>query len=121
MSLFNPFPVGFILKLKLGKKQVVLVMQPANMKTRFRHLQSSVVRLKVASLAMGGVLFGSLHGHALPDLIIWGPAAQPTVVTRAFNSDDCEVSEGCVMAPGVRRLLSFSTEVRNLGPKELFF
>ena len=25
VSLFNPFPVGFVLKLKLGKKQVVLV------------------------------------------------------------------------------------------------
>jgi len=96
-------------------------MEVANMKTRFRHLQSSVIRLKVASLAMGSILFGSVHGHALPDLIIYGPAAQPTVVTRAFNSDDCEVSEGCVMTAGVRRLLSFSTEVRNLGPSDLVF
>src|SRR5205823_4959755 len=32
---------------------------------------------------------------ALPDLILWGPALSPTVVTRTFTSNDCEVVEGC--------------------------
>jgi len=91
------------------------------MKTRFRHLQRSVIHLKVASLALGCVLFGSVPGHALPDLIIYGPAVQPTVITRTFSSDDCEVLQNCVMTAGARRLLSFTTEVRNLGPHDLVF
>ncbi len=64
------------------------------------------------------VLNWNQTGSALPDLIIWGPAASPTVVTRTFRSTDCEVREGCAVE-GTRRLLSFTTETRNLGPGDL--
>src|SRR4029077_8126615 len=57
-------------------------------------------------------------GGALPDLIIWGPAASPTVITRTFASSDCEVVEGCEPT-GTRTLLSFTTETRNIGAGDL--
>jgi hypothetical protein len=57
-------------------------------------------------------------GVALPDLIMWGPAVSATVITRSFASDDCEVLEGCA-SPGTHRLLSFTTETRNIGTGDL--
>jgi len=60
------------------------------------------------------VLNWNQTGSALPDLIIWGPAASPTVITRTFSPGDCEVLEGCE-TPGQHTLLSFSTETRNIG------
>jgi len=57
-------------------------------------------------------------GAALPDLIIYGPAASPTVITRTFTNTDCEVVEGCE-TPGTHRLLSFTTETRNIGGGDL--
>jgi hypothetical protein len=57
-------------------------------------------------------------GGALPDLVIWGPAVSPTVITRTFTNTDCEVVEGCE-TPGTHRLLSFSTETRNIGAGDL--
>jgi hypothetical protein len=53
-----------------------------------------------------------------PDLIIWGPAASPTIISRTFSSGDCEVVEGCE-TPGTHRLLSFTTETRNIGAGDL--
>jgi hypothetical protein len=57
-------------------------------------------------------------GSALPDLIIWGPAASPTVIVRSFTTNDCEVVEGCETA-GEHVLLSFTTETRNIGTGDL--
>jgi hypothetical protein len=57
-------------------------------------------------------------GSGLPDLIIWGPSVSATVITRTFTIGDCEVLEGCATA-GTRRLLSFSTETRNIGSGDL--
>jgi hypothetical protein len=57
-------------------------------------------------------------GAALPDLIIWGPAASPNVIVRTFSSNDCEVVEGCETA-GQHILLSFTTETRNIGAGDL--
>jgi hypothetical protein len=57
-------------------------------------------------------------GAALPDLIIWGAAASPTVITRTFTNTDCEVVEGCEPV-GTRTLLSFTTETRNIGTGDL--
>jgi hypothetical protein len=57
-------------------------------------------------------------GAPAPDLIIWGPALSPTVVTRTFASNDCEVVEGCATV-GTHRLLSFTTETRNIGAGDL--
>ena len=57
-------------------------------------------------------------GAAAPDLIIWGPATSPTLIMRTFASNDCEVVEGCA-TPGTHRLLSFTTETRNIGAGDL--
>ena len=57
-------------------------------------------------------------GGALPDLIVYGPAASPTVITRTFAKTDCEVVEGCEPV-GTRTLLSFTTETRNVGVGDL--
>lgn len=56
---------------------------------------------------------------AQPDLIIWGPALNPKIVTTNFTSTDCAVVEGCVVA-GTRRLLVFDTESRNIGNADLY-
>jgi hypothetical protein len=55
---------------------------------------------------------------ALPDLTFNGPSANPQVLYRTFSSSDCEVVEGCAI-PGTRRVLSFTGEIRNLGPGNL--
>jgi hypothetical protein len=57
-------------------------------------------------------------GEALPDLIIWGPSASPTIITRTFTNTDCECVEGCA-TPGTHQLLSFTTETRNIGNGDL--
>jgi len=57
-------------------------------------------------------------GGALPDLIIWGPSANPTTIVRTFSANDCEVVEGCEPT-GTRTLLSFTTETRNIGGGDL--
>src|SRR2546423_14625276 len=51
---------------------------------------------------------------ALPDLTIYGPAANPHVVYRSFASNDCAVNEGCV-EPGTRALLALTTQTRDVG------
>jgi hypothetical protein len=55
---------------------------------------------------------------ALPDLMIYGPSTEPEIIYRTFSSNDCEVVEGCATT-GTRRLLSFNSECRNLGPVDL--
>jgi hypothetical protein len=64
------------------------------------------------------VLNWNQSGAALPDLIIWGPSVVPMFMTRTFATNDCEVLEGCAV-PGTRKLLSFLTEVRNIGMGDL--
>jgi Lysyl oxidase len=54
----------------------------------------------------------------LPDLVVMGEAAQPTIEVRTFLADDCEVVEGCTQ-PGTRRLLRFNTQTANLGTADL--
>ena len=60
----------------------------------------------------------SQAGAAAPDLIIWGPAASPSVVIRTFGSNDCEVVEGCETV-GTHWLLTFTSETRNIGNGDL--
>src|SRR5258705_1460680 len=63
--------------------------------------------------------FGVFSGvAALPDLMIYGPSAEPEIIYRTFASNDCDVVEGCATV-GTRRLLNFNTECRNLGPVDL--
>ena len=64
------------------------------------------------------VLNWNQTGTALPDLIIWGPSVSPLIVQVTFASNDCAVVEGCEL-PGTRRLLSWSTELRNIGTGDL--
>ena len=61
---------------------------------------------------------GGRSQAALPDLTIYAPATFPSIIYRAFASNDCTVSEGCIPA-GIRRLLSFTTETRNVGAADL--
>ena len=63
------------------------------------------------------MLLHSAQG-ALPDLTFHGPGANPQVLYRTFSASDCEVVEGCA-TPGTRRVLSFTGEIRNLGPANL--
>ena len=60
------------------------------------------------------VLNWNQTGSALPDLIFWAPAVAPSITTRTFATNDCEVLEGCA-TPGTRRLLRFNVETRNIG------
>lgn len=55
---------------------------------------------------------------ALPDLIVWGPAASPVITTTTFSANNCQVLEGCV-AVGTRKLLRFTVETRNIGTGDL--
>lgn len=54
----------------------------------------------------------------LPDLVLPLPPGVH-LETQHFAADACEVLEGCG-TPGLRRLLRFDTEVRNLGPGDWF-
>ena len=55
---------------------------------------------------------------AAPDLVVWGPSTRPYVDYLTFNSNSCEVGEGCA-TPGRRRVLRFETETRNVGTADL--
>jgi hypothetical protein len=52
-----------------------------------------------------------------PDLFIDGDVLARSVYVsrRDFSADSCELAEGCVLAPGNRRLLRFTASLANLG------
>jgi len=54
-----------------------------------------------------------------PDLTVDQDVLERTVhvVWKDFPADSCEVKEECVLAPGRRKLLRFSTSIQNLGSK----
>ncbi|NMO17532.1 integrin [Pyxidicoccus fallax] len=58
-----------------------------------------------------------------PDLTVDASTIGRTlnVVRKTFAADSCEVFEGCVMEPGERRLLRFSTSIQNLGRATALF
>jgi hypothetical protein len=58
---------------------------------------------------------------ALPDLSIDGPRARETarVYWQYFPPDSCAIVEGCIAAPGWRRLLGFATFTPNHGNADL--
>ena len=81
------------------------------------------VTYRIAVDGFGGdsgivVLNWNQSGAALPDLIIYGPATSPHLITRTFTANDCEVVEGCETV-GRHTLLSFTTETRNIGEGDL--
>lgn len=60
-------------------------------------------------------------GGPCPDLVVDVDAlrASTIVSTRDFASTDCAVVEGCIDAPGTRRLLRFTTATANVGTGDL--
>ena len=58
---------------------------------------------------------------AQPDLVVDGPAMASSwvVVDVPFSSSSCEVGEGCVGAPGIRRLLRFDMLTGNISQTDL--
>ena len=76
-------------------------------------------KISIVTLAFGlGVAASESRAKSLPDLMIWGPAASPSLIVTNFASGDCTVGEGCSGA-GTRRLLRFSTHTRNVGTADL--
>jgi hypothetical protein len=65
----------------------------------------------------------ALDGGAcpLPDLMVAGDVALESIQfeRQFFAADSCAIEESCVDAPGVRRLLRFSTETGNIGEADL--
>jgi hypothetical protein len=59
----------------------------------------------------------------LPDLTIDAKylAGSVTEETGVFDAGDCEIVEGCIAAPGSRRLLRFSLRTPNIGEGNLHF
>lgn len=62
--------------------------------------------------------FPARTGWSLPDLIVNGDVAAAQFAVRDFATNDCPVLEGCI-EPGVRRLVLFNTEIRNIGTSDL--
>ncbi|AKF84540.1 hypothetical protein MFUL124B02_00570 [Myxococcus fulvus 124B02] len=58
-----------------------------------------------------------------PDLTVDQDVLERTahVSWKTFAADSCEVQEQCVLAPGRRKLLRFSTSIMNLGNKAAIF
>lgn len=57
-------------------------------------------------------------GTGLPDLIVWGPGANPSISTETLSGSSCMVVEGCATS-GTRKLLRFNMETRNIGVADL--
>ncbi len=60
-------------------------------------------------------------GAPCPDLTIDGARLQSSafVSERDFSASDCAIFEGCVVAPGHRKLLRFDTATPNIGTADL--
>lgn len=58
----------------------------------------------------------------LPDLRLATDLLRSSLMIeeREFASDDCAVVEGCIVEPGLRRLLRFETTTRNYGTADLY-
>lgn len=81
------------------------------------------MRFFAAVLFLDAVLAASLSSLAqtpvpAPDLVLWHVAVKPFTQTRSFETNSCDVIEGC-MASGTRRLLRFHIETRNQGSADL--
>lgn len=57
----------------------------------------------------------------LPDLTVSADVARASLFINqeSFPADSCAIEEGCVVAPGLRRLLRFSTMTPNIGESDL--
>jgi len=59
-----------------------------------------------------------LAGAPAPDLIVWPDVLNPRIVNRNYSTSSCDVIEGCAL-PGLRRYLTFHTEIRNIGDADI--
>jgi subtilisin-like proprotein convertase family protein len=66
------------------------------------------------------VLRWAMASTPLPDLVIFGSAANPHIVTQTFASTSCAVVEGLIQA-GTRTIIRFDTQTANQGTADLFF
>lgn len=57
-------------------------------------------------------------GTGLPDLIVWGAGASPSISVETLSPNNCMVVEGCATS-GTRKLLRFNMETRNIGQADL--
>lgn len=71
-----------------------------------------------ASLATVAFIPGAASAPGQPDLIINADVIDPYISIEEFPDSDCAVAEGCAL-PGVRTLLRFTTESRNIGEADL--
>ncbi len=62
------------------------------------------------------------EGLRLPDLTVDVPALINSIFIeeREFTPTNCAIVEGCVLAPGFRRLMRFSTMTPNIGNVDMF-
>lgn len=70
---------------------------------------------------LGPALAAASADPALPDLLVDGAAAASSleITHQIFAAEACEVADGCIGAPGDRRLLRFDGVVENLGTADL--
>jgi hypothetical protein len=61
-------------------------------------------------------------GSPCPDLIVDQSdlAGSLVIDTRTFAATDCAVVEGCIVQPGMRRLLHFDTATQNVGNADVY-
>ena len=78
-------------------------------------------KVQITSPTKAGTLPG-VNLPELPDLTINADRLGSSVVvrTKVFKASDCVVSEGCVAAPGKRKLLRFDVATPNIGDADLF-
>lgn len=72
----------------------------------------------VVFLATVAFIPGAASAPSQPDLIINPDVIDPYVSIEEFSDSHCAVAEGCAL-PGVRTLLRFTTESRNIGNADL--
>ncbi|WP_035606750.1 lysyl oxidase family protein [Haloferula sp. BvORR071] len=75
------------------------------------------IALDATGAFSGRSLMAAVAGDG-PDLMPWAEALRPYVSVEEFDPLSCEVQEGLI-GEGQRRLLRYSTEVRNIGSLDM--
>lgn len=75
------------------------------------------MRCRVVVMAAVAVACHPEEPDLLPDLTVDAARMERSAYFewRRFTEADCAMAEACVLAPGWRRLLRFTTEIRNVG------
>ena len=83
-----------------------------------RKIMNDSSALFIGMLLIGAGFTTQLAAQPLPDLTVNPDVTIPLIVTKDFSSTHCAVAEGCA-EPGIRTLLRFATETRNIGNADL--